>query len=605
MSPSDIAFLCVVFAVMVLWIITLHRARHADAKYFADKEREYANERDRLKQENEELSRKVSALQDKLTIIEQRLQDARVAASRVIIPPTAEELENAKNRAAEAKKKLEQAKNRIQNLNYEKEQIERRANNCDITIAALRSQRQSIDDLYRRAAQSALRKAYVQNSFLCRSFAHATLDACAEKITSAADERIEILPSTHLCFEIRGASSAVYRTTLNDCTCPDFQHRHQPCKHMYRIALELGLLSDLGEQANAQIAACAAETAALKESRKKIKAAWALLNQKKQTFPYLADLFAELDRYEAEAAAAALRAKSFPAVKKAEEIESNGKKLAKLRRENKSLRYQLNYLKDTVPWLEEFITLPPAQAYAAETAAAVEDEYNLYREWLNPDEWNMLAPAEKVQIALNRYRENCIHGNPTKTAWEAGIEYERYIGYRYEQHGFSVRYTGATDGLGDLGRDLIARKEGRTLIIQCKRWNAHKTIHEKHIFQLYGTLEKYRFEHPQEQCIGVFISTAELSPIAKDAANFFEIEARVIPYSAEYPMVKCNIAANGERIYHLPMDQQYDRVAIEKKKGECYAETVAEAESLGFRRAKKWKSDNQNRGDRDAHLQNQ
>ncbi len=250
MSPSDIAFLCVVFAVMVLWIITLHRARHADAKYFADKEREYANERDRLKQENEELSRKVSALQDKLTIIEQRLQDARVAASRVIIPPTAEELENAKNRAAEAKKKLEQAKNRIQNLNYEKEQIERRANNCDITIAALRSQRQSIDDLYRRAAQSALRKAYVQNSFLCRSFAHATLDACAEKITSAADERIEILPSTHLCFEIRGASSAVYRTTLNDCTCPDFQHRHQPCKHMYRIALELGLLSDLGEQAS-------------------------------------------------------------------------------------------------------------------------------------------------------------------------------------------------------------------------------------------------------------------------------------------------------------------------------------------------------------------
>lgn len=106
MSPSDIAFLCVVFAVMVLWIITLHRARHADAKYFADKEREYANERDRLKQENEELSRKVSALQDKLTIIEQRLQDARVAASRVIIPPTAEELENAKNRAAEAKKSL-------------------------------------------------------------------------------------------------------------------------------------------------------------------------------------------------------------------------------------------------------------------------------------------------------------------------------------------------------------------------------------------------------------------------------------------------------------------------------------------------------------------
>ena len=210
MSPSDIAFLCVVFAVMVLWIITLHRARHADAKYFADKEREYENERDRLKQENEELSRKVSALQDKITIIEQRLQDARAAASRIIIPPTAEELENAKSRAAEAEKNLEQAKKRNQNLNYEKEQIERRADNCDIIIAALKSHQQSIDDLYRRAARCALQKAYIQNTFLCRSFAHATLDACAEKIASSADERIEILPSTHLRFEIRGASGAVY-----------------------------------------------------------------------------------------------------------------------------------------------------------------------------------------------------------------------------------------------------------------------------------------------------------------------------------------------------------------------------------------------------------
>ncbi len=52
-------------------------------------------------------------------------------------------------------------------------------------------------------------------------------------------------------------------------------------------------------------------------------------------------------------------------------------------------------------------------------------------------------------------------------------------------------------------------------------------------------------------------------------------------------MVKCNIAANGERIYHLPMDQQYDRVVIAKK-GECYVRTVAEAERLGFRRAKRW-----------------
>ena len=32
-----------------------------------------------------------------------------------------------------------------------------------------------------------------------------------------------------------------YRTTLLTCSCPDFQKRHKPCKHMYRLAMELDL----------------------------------------------------------------------------------------------------------------------------------------------------------------------------------------------------------------------------------------------------------------------------------------------------------------------------------------------------------------------------
>ncbi len=55
----------------------------------------------------------------------------------------------------------------------------------------------------------------------------------------------------------------------------------------------------------------------------------------------------------------------------------------------------------------------------------------------------------------------------------------------------------------------------------------------------------------------------------------------------DWPMVKCNISLNGERIYHLPMDQQYDRVKLSSN-GEFYAWTVQEAENAGFRRAKKW-----------------
>lgn len=38
-----------------------------------------------------------------------------------------------------------------------------------------------------------------------------------------------------------------------------------------------------------------------------------------------------------------------------------------------------------------------------------------------------------------------------------------------------------------MGRDLMISKDKKMYVIQCKRWSVEKTIHEKHIFQLYGT----------------------------------------------------------------------------------------------------------------------
>lgn len=38
--------------------------------------------------------------------------------------------------------------------------------------------------------------------------------------------------------------SGVYTTTLAKCTCVDFARRKLPCKHMYRLAIELGLFGD-------------------------------------------------------------------------------------------------------------------------------------------------------------------------------------------------------------------------------------------------------------------------------------------------------------------------------------------------------------------------
>lgn len=73
----------------------------------------------------------------------------------------------------------------------------------------------------------------------------------------------------------------------------------------------------------------------------------------------------------------------------------------------------------------------------------------------------------------------------------------------------------------------------------------------------------------------------------RDVALAMGIKLKEEVAMEDWPMVKCNMSAASERIYHLPMDQQYDRVKI-CKPGEFYARTVAEAESGGFRRARRW-----------------
>lgn len=47
----------------------------------------------------------------------------------------------------------------------------------------------------------------------------------------------------------KDAQTAVYKggryhVTLNSCTCVDFSRTRRPCKHIYRLAMELGLLED-------------------------------------------------------------------------------------------------------------------------------------------------------------------------------------------------------------------------------------------------------------------------------------------------------------------------------------------------------------------------
>ena len=202
-----------------------------------------------------------------------------------------------------------------------------------------------------------------------------------------------------------------------------------------------------------------------------------------------------------------------------------------------------------------------------------------------------MSESERNQLALDRYIES-----HNKTKWQIGRDYEMYIGYTYEQNGWTVQYTGIEMGFEDLGRDLIAQKDGKIEIVQCKYWSESKTIHEKHVMQLYGTVIAYQIQNPKvppERINAVFITNIQLSDTARKFADVLDVHVREHVPKGDYPRIKCNIGKDeyGDKtyIYHLPMDLNYDSVMLDKP-GECKVFTVKEAEDKGFRRAFKWHS---------------
>jgi len=91
-----------------------------------------------------------------------------------------------------------------------------------------------------------------------------------------------------------------------------------------------------------------------------------------------------------------------------------------------------------------------------------DDNEDRVKNFLTPEEYKQLPSVERNQKALDRYLEN-----RNKSKWAIGRDYEMYVGYRYEQKGYSIEYKGIIDGFDDLGRDIIAKKDNEVCII-CK-----------------------------------------------------------------------------------------------------------------------------------------
>lgn len=322
----------------------------------------------------------------------------------------------------------------------------------------------------------------------------------------------------------------------------------------------------------------------------------AFLSSKIKDYPIVASVLADYMTAYDDVRVKQLENKKRPALKASEEVRKIKAEKRELIANNKAMKWELKYLKELYPIIGEIEEDPIAEQESyINPDYQHEDKAGL---WLTPQEYAALPTVDKYQRALDRYMHR------KKTNREIGLEYERYIGYLYEQEGYNVTYHGIEKGFEDLGRDLICKKDGYTDIVQCKCWSKKKQIHENHINQLYGTTIMYKIKKEREakgknnrynllidmeEIISpVFVSTTELSETALTFAKYLGINVKIIPLKP-YPIIKCNISQRtGEKIYHLPFDQQYDRCIINPKSGEFYAMTIAEAEAKGFRRAMRW-----------------
>lgn len=338
----------------------------------------------------------------------------------------------------------------------------------------------------------------------------------------------------------------------------------------------------------------------LQEERKAITH---LINEKTEGFPWLAGAYDQYYRLQDLKLAEQLETKSHPALKAAEEL----RQIAKERREaEKAARladYLLDYCRHLAPWLDEYIGLEVEELdeIIKEIHSSWEKKEREFDEEVKRHfgpKYEGLTPTEKLQKKLDWY-----WGKPNKSNWQIGRDYERYIGYLYEKKGWNVYYHGKK-GFEDLGRDLICKKDNTAEIVQCKYWAREKIIHEKHIYYLFGTTVEYYLENfgdREDLQLALFpsliqkrnvtpklVTTIEVSTKAEQVAKVLGVAVEKILFEY-YPSVKCNVARRtGEKIFHLPFDQQYDTVLVEEERLECYVETIAEAEALGFRHAYRW-----------------
>lgn len=283
--------------------------------------------------------------------------------------------------------------------------------------------------------------------------------------------------------------------------------------------------------------------------------------------------------------------KKQPAKSSAEIVKELRQKSKEYIIQYKQMQYKYNYLLSVFPELKSYVEDEESLLHLSDFKDFDEfsDNRDRVHDWVSDEEYSRMSEDDRNQLALERYKSR------KKSNWEIGMEYEMYIGHVLRKDKFYIKQFGIENGLNDLGRDIIAEKAhldgSRSIyIIQCKNWSKDKELHENVVCQLFGTTLEYQIKHRDlfnTKVVPLLVATTELSDTAKEFAKRLGVVWKIVEMG-EYPMIKCNIN-NGNKIYHLPFDQQYYNTKITEYTGESYEWTVKDATRKGFRRAMKWR----------------
>lgn len=520
---------------------------------------------------------------------------------------------------------LKTAEERAQRASHEQREVSEQLSVCHNELSSLTQNiNEEANNRFCSIMSDFVKHSPFSQSTTFRYISSKTISQDDRFINAFLDGSMSLLSAPTVFAEVKGQSSEVYEVTLESCTCKDFQFRQKPCKHMYRLAIHIGALSyvntykvesclgkyiretssaseelrmlkgDIEREKKSVLnekEAIRLELSELKQERIAIKSLnrdcyekfLSKLKSKGYNPSWIAKMYGEYYDMFTDKLVAELTGRVRPARAAASTIEKNYKKemrtMAERAKYNESLVLLYESFFPDLPTLCEFTPDDTIQAIEELSDIKSDSEYDSVRQWISKADYDLLPREEKFQLALDNYKHR------KRSNWEAGRDYERYICYLYEKQGYKVVCFGALKGLDDLGRDLYAHKGADTIIIQCKRWAPQKLIHEKHIYQLFGTVTDYSIDHPLVNTHGLLLSTCSLSDKAKEVADRIGIEYEENAQFPDYPLVKCNINKAGEKIYHLPFDQQYDKVQIDYLAGEFYAGSIKEAERKGFRRA--------------------